>query len=137
MPCIVIFFSASKLQNVALLSAILPFSTNVVVKYQLMVAAKMIKKRILRKGKHTKYSAKKMCHRLSLSQFLILSFSTLTFSIIHWYHTKYVYQHLTHRLYFNIIVSISIESMSSLRKMLLVKPDMSIKMWITQIRIAR
>ena len=62
-----------------LLSAILPFSTNVVVKYQLMVAAKMIKKYILRKGKHTKYSAKKMCHRLSLSQFLIFSFSTLTF----------------------------------------------------------
>ena len=40
------------------------------------------------------------------------------FHIIHWYHTKYVYQHLTHRLYFNIIVSISIESMSILRKML-------------------
>ena len=50
-----------------------------VVKYQLMIAVILMKKDILKKGKHSKYYEKEMCHRLLLSQFSIFSFSTLIF----------------------------------------------------------
>ena len=59
--------------------------------------------------------------RLLLSEFSF--FSTLT-PIMPWYHAQYVLQRLTHKIYLNIIFSISI-AMSSLRTMLLMKLNLT------------
>ena len=46
------------------------------------------------------------------------------FPIMPWYHAQYVLQRLTHKIYLNIIFSISI-AMSSLKTMLLVKLNLT------------
>ena len=80
-------------------------------------------KRLIKKGKTHQILCKRDVFFCFCHSFQYFHFHS-HFPIMPWYHAQYVLQRLTHKIYLNIIFSISI-AMSSLRTMLLMKLNLT------------